>query len=150
MKNVTVLAHEFVEFIPEELKERTLYVSIQFATVAHKCCCGCGKEVVTPLSPTDWKLIFDGKTISLYPSIGNWSFPFKSHYWIRGNRVKWATRWSQEEIDAGRARDLSAKKSYFTTDDTATEKGMKDTGVRAEGDNSDRGFWRELKRLWFR
>jgi Family of unknown function (DUF6527) len=33
------------------------------------CCCGCGEKVVTPLRPTDWKLIFDGKTISLDPSL---------------------------------------------------------------------------------
>jgi hypothetical protein len=52
-----------------------------------KCACGCGKEVVTPLSATDWKLIFDGKTVSLDPSIGNWGFPCRSHYWVRNNRM---------------------------------------------------------------
>src|SRR6266436_4735734 len=98
MKRQTTLAHEFVEYIPDELKDGTLYVSMPFATVAHKCCCGCGKEVVTPLSPTDWKLIFDGKSISLDPSIGNWSFECQSHYWIRGSTVKWAQQWSREEI----------------------------------------------------
>ena len=65
MKDEIVLKHEFVEFIPEHLPEGTIYVSIRFATASHKCCCGCGKEVVTPLSPTDWKLTFDGETISL-------------------------------------------------------------------------------------
>jgi Family of unknown function (DUF6527) len=74
MKRQTALTHEFVEYIPDELKDGVLYVSMPFATVAHKCCCGCGKEVVTPLSPTDWTLIFDGKSITLDPSIGNWSF----------------------------------------------------------------------------
>src|ERR1700730_16640567 len=44
------------------------------ATVAHKSRCGCGKEVVKSLSPTDWKLIFEGKFISLDLSIGNCSF----------------------------------------------------------------------------
>src|SRR5258708_5805367 len=103
MKQQPTLAHEFVEFIPDDLKESVVYVSIPYATVAHKCSCGCGKEVVTPLSLTDWKLIFDGKTISLYPSIGNWSFPCRTHYWIRENRVQWAENWSQERIDAGRS-----------------------------------------------
>lgn len=60
MKQQTILTHEFVEYMPDELKDGTLYVSMPFATVAHKCCCGCGKEVVTPLSPTDWKLIYAG------------------------------------------------------------------------------------------
>ena len=59
---------------PDELEQGTIYVSIRFATASHLCCCGCGNKVVTPIRPTDWKLIFDGKTISLDPSIGNWSF----------------------------------------------------------------------------
>ena len=113
MRKKNVLTHEFVEFIPDELQEGTLYVSIRFATVVHRCCCGCGTEVVTPLSPTDWKLIFDGKTISLDPSIGNWSLECQSHYWIRRNHVRWARQWSQEEIDAVRANDRLAKDYYY-------------------------------------
>ena len=65
MKPPKTLMHEFVEFIPDAIEEGKIYVSIEYATAVHKCACGCGKEVVTPLSPTDWKLIFDGKTISL-------------------------------------------------------------------------------------
>jgi hypothetical protein len=107
------LAHEFVQYIPERLREGTIYISIPFATAAHKCCCGCGNEVVTPLSPTDWKLIFDGKSISLYPSIGNWNFACQSHYWIERNRVKWARRWSRKEIDAVRSHDKLVKEKYF-------------------------------------
>ena len=108
-----ILKHEFVEYIPNDLKDGTIYVSIIFATVVHKCCCGCGNEVVTPLSPTDWKLIFDGKSISLHPSIGNWNFDCQSHYWIKNNRVRWALRWSQERINTGRGRDALAKERYF-------------------------------------
>jgi hypothetical protein len=66
-----------------------------------------------PLSPTDWKLTFDGQSISLDPSIGNWSFPCQSHYWIKEDRVRWAPRWSQQEIDAGRRHDHKAKEQYF-------------------------------------
>lgn len=112
MTREKVLAHRFVEFIPDVLEEGTLYVSMEYATVSHKCCCGCGFEVVTPLSPTDWKLTFDGETISLYPSIGNWSFKCQSHYWIRNSRAKWASRWSLEEIDAGKTWDRHQKESY--------------------------------------
>jgi hypothetical protein len=116
MRPEVVLKHEFVEFVPEQLEDRTVYVCIPFATVVHKCCCGCGREVVTPLTPTDWQLIFDGVSISLHPSIGNWSFPCQSHYWIRHNRVRWAGRWSQQEIEAGRAADAFAKAKYFGED----------------------------------
>jgi hypothetical protein len=107
MRREASLHHKFVEYIPDKLEDRTIYVSIAFATVAHKCCCGCGNEVVTPLSPTNWKMIFDGKPVSLDPSIGSWSFGCKSHYWIIRNRVEWARRWSQKKIDSGRAYGYS-------------------------------------------
>jgi Family of unknown function (DUF6527) len=87
------MKYEFVEYVPDELTEGMLYVSIPFATAVHKCCCGCGREVVTPLAPTGWSLTFDGKTVSLAPSIGNWSYPCQSHYWIRRNNVEWVSRW---------------------------------------------------------
>lgn len=84
-----------------------------YATVVHKCCCGCGNEVVTPLSPADWQLIYDGRTISLYPSIGSWSLPCKSHYWITHNQIRWASQWSSAEIEAGQAADSQAKSNYI-------------------------------------
>ena len=105
--------HQFVEFIPEELQDGAIYVSMRFATVSHLCACGCRRKVVTPLKPTDWKLTFDGKTIALHPSIGNWNFQCRSHYWIRNSRVQWAEDWSQARIDAGRAGDQRAKDWYY-------------------------------------
>ena len=113
MKRPMVLAHEFVRAIPEELEERTLYVSVDYATVVHKCCCGCGQEVVTPLSPTDWTLAYDGVSISLNPSIGNWSFECRSHYWISNSTVRWARKWARSRIDAGRAQDRRLKAGYY-------------------------------------
>ena len=110
MKPEIVLVHEFVESVLDELKERTLYVSIKFATVIHKCCCGCGRQVVTPLAPTRWKLTFDGKTISLHPSIGNWSMPCRSHYWIERNRVKWAKQWPEEQTREGIPQDSARRR----------------------------------------
>ncbi len=92
-----IYTHEFVEFIPKFPEEGILYISLRFCTVVHKCACGCGNKVVTPLSPNDWKLIFNGDAISLYPSIGNWSFECKSHYWIAENTVKWARRWNENK-----------------------------------------------------
>ena len=105
MKRDLILKHEFVEFIPSDLVSNTLYVSIPYGTVSHNCCCGCGYRVVTPLSPRGWTLSFDGESVSLSPSIGNWNFPCQSHYFITRNRVKWAPRWSRAEIDAGREKD---------------------------------------------
>ena len=103
------LDHRFVDFIPEQLDEGILYVSIEYITVAHLCCCGCGQEVSITLSPTDWRLVFDGKTVSLEPSIGSWSLPCQSHYFVTRNRVAWAKQWSRAEIDAGRRYDAARK-----------------------------------------
>lgn len=139
-KKMASLVHEFVECIPEELKEGIIYISIKYATAAHKCCCGCGREVVTPLSPTDWKLTFDGESISLDPSIGNWSFPCHSHYWISRNAVRWARRWSQKEIEKGRARERVEAERYFGAG----------TGVEAPSHNVQPSPDKPRRKRWFR
>lgn len=105
--------HEFVEFIPHEVEPATVYIAGTYATCAHLCPCGCGNKVVTPLAPTEWKLTFDGETISLRPSIGNWSFDCQSHYWIKESRVIWAPAWSKEKIEANRAWDRRQKQRYY-------------------------------------
>lgn len=99
------LHHRFVEFIPTVLERGALYISIEYATAVHSCACGCGGRVVTPFTPGDWELRFDGETVSLSPSIGNWSFSCQSHYWIKRDRIEWAPRWSAEQIT--RARQLA-------------------------------------------
>jgi hypothetical protein len=105
--------HEFVEFIPQEVEPATVYISGTHATCVHLCLCGCGNKVVTPLAPTEWKLIFDGETISLSPSIGNWSFDCQSHYWIRESRVIWAPALSKEKVEANRVGDRRQKHRYY-------------------------------------
>ena len=110
MKNLT---HKFVECIPDTLEDAVLYISVKYGTAVHRCCCGCGREVVTPLTPTDWKLIFDGETVSLHPSIGNWNFPCRSHYWIRNNRVAWAEDWPDWKIEAAAAEDQREQASFY-------------------------------------
>ena len=107
------LSHKFVKSIPEHIENGIIYISIDYSTVIHKCCCGCGNEVVTPLSPTDWMLIFDGETVSLYPSIGNWSFACQSHYWITNNEVEWAPKWTKKQIEYNRRKDEKNKKAYY-------------------------------------
>ncbi|MGB8297681.1 MAG: DUF6527 family protein [Polyangia bacterium] len=150
MRREIVLAHEFVEFIPDEIEERTLYVSMKFGTVVHKCCCGCKQEVVTPLGPTDWKLIFDGKAISLDPSIGNWGFACQSHYWIRNSRVRWSAWWSPEEIAAGRAHDRAAKDGYFNAVNEGTNGVEKDSAGAVERARKKRRFWHKVRDWWRR
>lgn len=114
------LAHKFVEFIPEQLEEGVLYISVTYATAAHRCFCGCGHEVVTPLSPTDWKLVYDGEAVSLSPSIGNWSIPCRSHYWIQDGHIKWCGEMPVSTIIAGRQRDKRAKAAYYGSESGET------------------------------
>lgn len=148
MKEAIGLRHEFVKSIPEELAECTLYVSIDYATVVHKCCCGCGREVVTPLSPTDWKLIYDGASISLSPSVGNWSFPCRSHYWIDHGAVHWAEDWSAERIAAVRAYDRHAKNGYFTGGAANSREIPAPLEEKATKRRPNVGFWTRLSRFW--
>ena len=98
----------FVDTIPSELEEGRLYISKRYRTAMHRCCCGCGLEVVTPLNPAKWRLTETGATVSLYPSVGNWSFPCQSHYWIEKNEVRWARVMPKWQIDKVRRRDQAA------------------------------------------
>lgn len=104
---------EFVEFIPDKVEKGVLYISTRYATATHKCACGCGEIVVTPIRPTDWTLTWNGETVTLNPSIGNWSLPCRSHYWIVENRIVWARKWSNLEVEASRAKDNLAKARYY-------------------------------------
>ena len=117
MRRIDIIDPAFVEEIPQDLKLGKLYVSIPYGTATHSCCCGCGAEVVTPIHPTGWTLIYDGDTVSLDPSVGSWDLPCRSHYVIRKNRIHWAVTWSKAEIEAGRARDARVVDEYFSQDD---------------------------------
>ena len=111
MTQVDWIDYEFVDHIPNTLNEGVLYVSIPFATAVHKCCCGCENEVVTPFSPSDWQMTFDGKSVSLHPSIGNWGLDCQSHYRISRNRVVWDRLWASEEFPK-HVRHSSAQQWY--------------------------------------
>jgi hypothetical protein len=104
-----VLEHRFVDAFPERLTPGMLYVSLEYGSAAHSCCCGCGEEVVTPITPTDWNITYDGETVTLHPSVGSWTLPCRSHYVIRRGRVSEALSWTDSEIAAERRRDRRAK-----------------------------------------
>lgn len=149
MQREVMFQHEFVEYIPDHLKEGIIYISVILAIAAHKCCCGCGNQVITPLSPTDWQLTFDGKSVSLDPSIGNWGFPCQSHYWIKRNRVKWAPRWSRKQIEAGRLQDRREKDRYYGETNTSVSPSDENrTPPRESGEESHEGLWHRAKSWW--
>lgn len=114
MKQSTIIS-QYVDNIPEKLDEGMLYICERYHIAAHKCCCGCGQEVITPLTPADWLIKKDNDLITLFPSIGNWSFACQSHYWIKRNKVVWSTPMSKKEIDRVRAKDKSDKLAYIAS-----------------------------------
>jgi hypothetical protein len=99
------IAHEFVEFIPNTLQPNVLYVSIPYATAAHICFCGCGNRVVTPISRSGWTLSYNGETVGLTPSVGNWGLPCRSHYFVTNGEVAWSYPMSEADIYQQRVRD---------------------------------------------
>lgn len=113
----------FVENVPETLEDGFVYVSIPFHVAVHKCCCGCGGEVTTRISPTGWELSYNGDDVSFAPSIGPTTSACKSHYIVRRGRIKWFPRMSDAEIDRVRKRDarLRAGLPEFEPDLAARE-----------------------------
>lgn len=107
------MRHKFVDYIPDNLEYDCLYITFEFSTAVHKCVCGCGNEVVTPFSPTDWALTYNGESVSLYPSIGNWNFECKSHYWIKKGKVIHCSKWENIEIKDNRTKNKWKKKKFF-------------------------------------
>jgi hypothetical protein len=99
------IRHQFVEFIPAEKVQGVLYVSVEYAMAVHLCPCGCGNVVAAPLDPHAWILTYNGETVSLWPSVGNWNLPCRSHYFIDQGTVRMAGRLSDRSIKAVKGRD---------------------------------------------
>jgi hypothetical protein len=126
-----------VRYMPKELKPGVLYVSEEFGAAAHLCPCGCGLKVRTPLGPTEWILKETERGPTLLPSIGNWQFPCRSHYWIRNGEVVWAGQWAPEQIAAGQRAEESRRRAHFDND------ARKPRGILHR-------FWRWLKSMFGR
>lgn len=131
---------EFVTSAPATLADGVLYVSIPYATLLHLCACGCGNEVALPLSPADYSLTYDGDTITLRPSVGNWSSPCRSHYLIRFSRVVWADDWDDRKIEAGRARDYQRRAAHYAEPVPAAAEGKESSQC------PPRPWWRRIFR----
>jgi hypothetical protein len=146
------LQHRFVRNVPRELEPGVLYISMDYATAVHSCCCGCRERVVTPFTPTDWRMTFDGDSVSLDPSVGNWNQDCQSHYVIERNQVIEAGPWSRARVDAERRRDKRAKTAYFagSAGGRAAEGAPPSSSVPiAANSRSPSGTWSWLRRWLF-
>ena len=143
-----IITPQFVELIPTQIEDGVLYISEKYGTAIHKCCCGCGSEVVTPLSLAKWKLFREGNAVTLHPSIGNWNFKCQSHYWIRKNRVEWASSMSNRQIQFVQERDKRDMERHVAQSNvrktgSAAKQGTPEHDTRAAAPASG------LKALWF-
>lgn len=99
--------------MPTVLEEGILYFSEEYGTAAHLCACGCGSKIRTPIGPIGWSIDDGPKGVSLYPSLGNWQRPCRSHYWIADGEVVWSGQWTEKQIQAGREREAARRVEYY-------------------------------------
>lgn len=144
------LPHEFVDEIPVDLEEGRLYISIRYRTAAHLCACGCGRKVVTPIKPPKWHLTFDGDTVSLWPSIGRWQLPCRSHYWIRRNQILWAKPWTEKEIREGRELDAEDLREHYSHRSVGGQSGDAQPAETEPSTTSSRGLVDRFRGLFGR
>ena len=105
----------FVESFPTPMEPSILYVSTTYSTAGHICPCGCGREVVTKLSPARWRVIFDGE-VSLSPSVAATGLPCNSHYYITRGEVDWHHNLTAAQATRAREADTNAVDKHRATD----------------------------------
>ena len=99
----------WVEDMPEVMEDGKVYISVKHRLTEHICACGCKSEVSLPLGRREWRIEYDGETVSILPSVGNWRLPCRSHYIIQESMTRWCESWSTREAVAGRIRDRQEK-----------------------------------------
>lgn len=72
---------------------------------SHKCARGCGFRVVTPIRTGRWHITVTEEGPTLRPSVGNGSFPCRSHYYITRGQVDWLGEYTDEMIARAREGD---------------------------------------------
>lgn len=111
---MTLIDHytaHFVESFPTPMEPCVLYISTAYSTAGHICPCGCGREVVTKLSPARYQIIFDGE-VSLEPSIAATGLPCKSHYFITRGQVDWHRKLDVTQTARAKSADQRAIEAH--------------------------------------
>jgi hypothetical protein len=133
---VNTIKLELVQYVPKQLVPGILYVSETYSVAAHLCACGCGNKVVTPLGPAEWSFTEKMGQPSLWPSVGNWQLPCRSHYIIGNGNIHWAGAWSDAQIAAGRNAEEHRLQAYYAE--------------KAQSEGFLNWLWRLLQKLFGR
>lgn len=86
---------EFVDRRPTVIEDGKLYMLPHYNCAIHNCMCGCGETVVTSIDDGKgltngfWGWTYDGQNVSLTPSVGNFKFQCRSHYFLQNGKVRW-------------------------------------------------------------
>jgi hypothetical protein len=113
MTKIDHYSASFVESFPTPLEPGVLYISTKYSTAGHVCPCGCGREVITKLSPARWRVIYDGE-VSLKPSVASTGLPCNSHYFITRGEVEWHKQLSPAYAAKAQALDRRASETHRT------------------------------------
>lgn len=100
--------------MPKVLEPGVLYVSEEYGAAAHLCACGCGAKIRTPLGPAQWRMYESKDGPSLYPSVGNWQQPCRSHYVISRGKIRWYDAWTAHQVEAGRRHERDRMSAHLT------------------------------------
>lgn len=99
--------------MPKELQPGILYFAEEYGAAAHLCACGCGSKIRTPIDDAEWSLEEGEGGPTLYPSVGNWQKPCRSHYLIENGKVIWCRDWTDNEIKEGRRLEQKKRVAYL-------------------------------------
>jgi hypothetical protein len=118
---ISTIRPEYVKHFPANFELGVLYISEEFETAGHLCCCGCGEKVITPLNPAKWSIRKEGSTVTLSPSVGNWKYACQSHYLIVRNQVITARKFNASAIESVQRRDQRDMNRYVRQTNAAAE-----------------------------
>ncbi len=107
-----ILKPEFVEELPQTPLEGVLYISMEHSIAMHLCPCGCGNKVFTPFSQNQWRLVFN-RRVTLKPSIGNFSLPCHSHYFITNDEIRWCSDDYEDYTRRKRHKQKKRQKNFL-------------------------------------
>lgn len=88
--------YRLVERIPKALDEGVVYHTEEFELAGLLCACGCGHRM-TLLVPDSHKVSDERGYATVWPSIGVFDAPCKSHYFIVAGEVNWLRAFSSSE-----------------------------------------------------